>query len=186
MSAYDVILVPCVFVKVPRIETASMAEAVERAEAQVDLHALFDVLDRTPPSGVATVGWTEEFSHYLVDELPPDGAEEPVESQFLNTAREPVLYDCTTGMWLSLEADGLLVDELGPFRRIAVEDGQLRCTPWLSSDRPQVFTVSTDGLHYHGVTYPHWAVESLAIPDHVGLPLQLIRRQPALDSESED
>jgi hypothetical protein len=73
MPLYDVVLVPCVLVKVPHIAADSVAEAVEQAKALVDMHALFAQLNCTPPPGVTTVAWTEKFSHYLVDELPLDG-----------------------------------------------------------------------------------------------------------------
>lgn len=53
MPCYDVFLVPCVTVKVPRINALTMVEAVKQAETSAKLAQLFTPVNRVLPSGVA-------------------------------------------------------------------------------------------------------------------------------------
>jgi hypothetical protein len=170
---FDVYLSPCVTVKVPGITAESLPQAMTQAEAVARLDQLFVPLNQHLPAGVTWVEWSEEMSHALVDEMPPDPAEdEPVNSHFLNTAQEPVCYAHTTGCWLRLTDDHGIVRQFGPFRQVDCRDGYLRCTPWRASDLPQVFHLTEGGLAFQGQVYAQWSVVSIGIPDHVGLPIK--------------
>ena len=188
MPRYDVLLIPCVAVKVPQIDAPTMADAVKKAEEIAELQRLFAPVNRALPSGVSWVEWTEEYSHTLVDELSPDEKiDEQVDSQFLNTQYEPVTYDHTTGMKLQLLDAGTILHEFGPYRRITMEDGYLRCTPWeqpasgtepSTGDASQPFELTAGGIIYQNRLYIHWAVVAIDIPDYVGLPLRLLDGLP--------
>jgi hypothetical protein len=60
MPLFNVHLYPIVRVLVSRVEASSMEEAINKAETQTDLGALFLTEDSE---------WAEETSHYLVDDL---------------------------------------------------------------------------------------------------------------------
>jgi len=188
MPRYDVFLIPCVAVKVPQIDAPTMADAVKKAEENAGLHQLFAPVNHALPPGISWVEWTEEYSHALVDEFSPDGNDnEPVDSQFLNTQYEPVSYDHTTGMMLQLLDAGTVHHEFGPYRRVTMEDGYLRCTPWkqlASGAEPSTeetslsFELTAGGIHYQNRLYIHWAVVAIDIPDYVGMPLRLLGGLP--------
>jgi len=145
MPRFDVLLVPCVTVKVAQIDAPTMADAVKKAEDIAGLPQLFTPVNRALPPGVAWVEWTEECSHCLVDEFSPD-SDEPINSQFLNTQCEPVAYDHTTGFMLQLLETGTVLHTFGPYRRITMEEGYFLCAPWRQSDVSRAFVLTAEGL----------------------------------------
>lgn len=120
-----------------------------------------------------------------MDELPQDG-DDPLDSQFLNTEYEPVIYDHTTGMLLQLLDASQVRHEFGVYRRITMEAGCLRCTSWRQSDAAPSFLLTDGGIVYHNRVYAHWEVVSIEIADHVGLPLRLLEGAPDDNSNKED
>ncbi len=58
MPRYDVLLIPCVAVKVPQIDAPTMADAVKKAKEIAELQRLFAPVNCALPSGVSWVEWT--------------------------------------------------------------------------------------------------------------------------------
>jgi hypothetical protein len=67
-KTYDVHIFTTVLVKVCEVEASGHAEAMKKAEQQVDFHALF--FDERPGYGACETEWAPEITEdYLVDEV---------------------------------------------------------------------------------------------------------------------
>lgn len=86
---YSVHLYPTVRVKVTGIEANSVAEAMEKAQAAVDLHK---VLDRPGSGNIESVSWSEGPNNFvLVDTLNADGEVAFDESQSFDGEGNPLV-----------------------------------------------------------------------------------------------
>ena len=80
---YNVHLYAVVRVKVPDVEAESQKEAIEKAEAQVDLYSTFDWEGLPINGGIVAFDYAEEIAYYLVDE---HGDEEYLDSKWWHIA----------------------------------------------------------------------------------------------------
>lgn len=109
---YAVHMYPTVRVKVVKIEADSFAEAIEKAEAGVNLH---DVLDNSRPmvKDVECIEWDEgETNFFLVDALADDG--EIVDGKWMDGDGNPLIDGKTISERKGAAADDavMFMDEL--------------------------------------------------------------------------